>query len=106
MKIVRAIFSTLLLAPVYFYKGAISPHLSPSCRHTPSCSTYAIDAIKKHGPLLGLAMGTNRILRCRPGGTWGYDPVPLIWIKRYKPFRSWTGVWRKCNRLKYDTVRN
>ena len=43
-----------------------------------TCSQYMLDALKIHGPFTGLIMGTGRILRCRPGGTHGYDPVPLL----------------------------
>lgn len=66
----------LLLIPIYFYKGAISPLTPPSCRFTPSCSTYAIEALKKHGPLKGLYLTIRRLLRCHPWGGSGYDPVP------------------------------
>lgn len=66
----------LLLLPVYFYKGAISPLTPPSCRFTPSCSTYALEAIRKHGPFKGLYLALRRILRCHPWGGSGYDPVP------------------------------
>jgi putative component of membrane protein insertase Oxa1/YidC/SpoIIIJ protein YidD len=55
-----------------------------------------LDALRIHGPFIGFAMGTNRILRCRPGGTHGYDPVPLIRFRRYKHFSR----FEKCNRLK------
>jgi len=101
-KTLNAIFSFLLSVPVYIYRYSISPLIRPACRHVPSCSQYALDALKIHGPVRGLAMGTNRILRCRPGGTHGYDPVPLIWIKRYKPWSTWCGKWKVCNRLKED----
>lgn len=97
----KKMFSFLLSVPVYLYRYMISPYLRPACRHVPSCSQYALDALKLHGPLRGLIMGTNRILRCRPGGTHGYDPVPLILIKRYKPAGSLTGKLPKCNRLKH-----
>lgn len=66
----------LLLLPIYFYKGAISPLTPPSCRFTPSCSTYALEAIRKHGPVKGLYLALRRILRCHPWGGSGYDPVP------------------------------
>lgn len=75
-KQLRKVFTQLLLLPIYFYKGAISPLTSPSCRFTPSCSTYAIEALKKHGPLKGLYLALRRILRCHPWGGHGYDPVP------------------------------
>ena len=75
-KQLRKVFTQLLLPPIYFYKGAISPLTPPSCRFTPSCSTYAIEALKKHGPLKGLYLALRRILRCHPWGGHGYDPVP------------------------------
>ena len=73
---VRKLFVWLLLLPIYFYKVAISPLTPPSCRYTPSCSTYAEEAIRKHGPLKGLYLAIRRILRCHPWGGSGYDPVP------------------------------
>lgn len=72
----RKLVVWLLLLPIYFYKGAISPLTPPSCRFTPSCSTYAIEAIRRHGPLRGLYLAIRRILRCHPWGRSGYDPVP------------------------------
>ncbi|MBQ1836828.1 MAG: membrane protein insertion efficiency factor YidD, partial [Paludibacteraceae bacterium] len=54
----------------------ISPLLPPSCRYTPTCSQYALEAIQKHGPLKGLYLAVRRILRCNPWGGSGYDPVP------------------------------
>ena len=73
---IRQLFVWLLLLPIYFYKVAISPLTPPSCRYTPSCSTYAVEAIRKHGPLKGLYLAVRRILRCHPWGGSGYDPVP------------------------------
>jgi len=73
---VRTLFMWLFLLPIYFYKVAISPLTPPSCRYTPSCSTYAVEAIRKHGPLKGLYLAVRRILRCHPWGGSGYDPVP------------------------------
>jgi len=66
----------LLMVPVYFYKYVISPMTPASCRHIPSCSEYALEALKVHGPLKGIYMATRRILKCHPWGTHGYDPVP------------------------------
>ena len=73
----RWIFSLLLLIPIYFYRICISPLTPPSCRFTPTCSAYAVEAIKKHGPVKGLYLTVRRILRCHPWGGSGYDPVPL-----------------------------
>jgi putative membrane protein insertion efficiency factor len=94
------ILSFIISLPVHFYRYAISPYFSPACRHVPSCSQYMLDALKLHGPLHGLAMGLNRILRCRPGGTHGYDPVPLFRIRKYKPVNSMLRTWKSENRLK------
>ncbi len=94
------ILSRILMLPVYFYRFFISPLKGPSCRHVPSCSAYAIEALKIHGPWRGLVMGTGRILRCRPGGTHGFDPVPRFIFRRYKPLMTVTGRWKRCNRLK------
>ena len=72
----RKSFSFLLLLPIYFYRLFISPITPPSCRFTPTCSAYAVEAIKKHGPIKGLYLAIRRILRCHPWGGSGYDPVP------------------------------
>ncbi|MDO5523548.1 MAG: membrane protein insertion efficiency factor YidD [Bacteroidia bacterium] len=76
LKFLRNVFTQLLLAPVYLYRFAISPLLPPSCRYTPTCSRYAIDALKKHGPARGTYLAAKRILSCHPWGGSGYDPVP------------------------------
>ena len=76
MEIVKKIVSQLLLLPIYFYRNCISPLLPPTCRYSPTCSQYAIEAIKKHGPLKGLWLTIKRICRCHPWGGSGYDPVP------------------------------
>ncbi|MFV0483953.1 MAG: membrane protein insertion efficiency factor YidD [Bacteroidales bacterium] len=66
----------IVLFPVYLYRWFISPILPPSCRHTPTCSQYAIEAVKKRGVFVGIYLTINRILRCHPWGTEGHDPVP------------------------------
>ena len=65
-----------LLAAVKAYRLGISPMLTPSCRHLPTCSEYFIEAVEQHGPCKGGYYGLKRILRCNPWGTSGYDPVP------------------------------
>lgn len=72
----KKLLTKILILPIYFYKYSISPMLPPSCRYTPTCSEYAIEAIKKHGPFNGLWLATKRLLRCHPWGGKGYDPVP------------------------------
>ena len=58
------------------YQQLLSPHLGGGCRHVPSCSHYAREAIERHGLARGLPLAFGRLLRCHPLGTRGYDPVP------------------------------
>ncbi|MCU0437420.1 MAG: membrane protein insertion efficiency factor YidD [Raineya sp.] len=66
----------VLVGIVRFYQRAISPLYPATCRYTPTCSQYMIDAIKEHGIFKGTWMGLKRIGRCHPWGGSGYDPVP------------------------------
>jgi len=68
--------TTLFLLPVYFYRYCISPLTPASCRYSPTCSEYAVLAIKKYGPFKGSYLTVKRILRCHPWGGYGFDPVP------------------------------
>ncbi|MBE6230122.1 MAG: membrane protein insertion efficiency factor YidD [Bacteroidales bacterium] len=65
-----------LLLLVRFYQVCISPLKPPTCRFTPTCSQYAIEALRKHGPIKGVYLTVRRLLRCHPWGGSGYDPVP------------------------------
>ena len=58
------------------YQICISPLFPRSCRFEPTCSAYAMEAIKKYGPFKGLLLSIRRILRCNPFNEGGYDPVP------------------------------
>ena len=71
-------FARLILRAVRFYQRRISGAVGGrnTCRFTPSCSEYMIGAVTKYGAFRGVCMGIRRILRCRPGGGYGYDPVP------------------------------
>ncbi|OFX23890.1 MAG: membrane protein insertion efficiency factor YidD [Bacteroidetes bacterium GWA2_31_9b] len=86
--LLKKIVGYIFLIPIYFYKWVISPYTPASCRHTPTCSQYAVDAIKMYGPFTGGLLSINRISRCHPWGTHGYDPVPKILVKKYKPFKK------------------
>ena len=72
----KRIFSLLLIIPIKSYQIIISPLLGPSCRFTPTCSQYAVEAIQKYGPFKGSWLSFKRILKCHPWGGSGYDPVP------------------------------
>ena len=72
----KSLLVKLLTAPILFYQRCISPLTPPSCRFTHTCSQYALEAIRKHGPLRGTYLAVRRLLRCHPWGGYGYDPVP------------------------------
>jgi putative membrane protein insertion efficiency factor len=63
-------------ALIKIYQFLISPYLMPSCRFTPSCSEYGLQAIQKHGAGKGLHLTLKRVCSCHPWGRHGYDPVP------------------------------
>ncbi len=73
--LMRALGVALIL-PIRFYQRFISPLTPPACRFTPTCSQYAVEAIRKYGPLKGGWLALKRICRCHPWGGSGYDPVP------------------------------
>ena len=68
------IFIPVLL--IRFYQRCISPLTPPSCRFTPTCSQYALEALRKHGLIKGSWLAFKRIIRCHPWGGSGFDPVP------------------------------
>ena len=69
-------FGRMLIGLVRFYQTAISSWTPASCRFTPTCSAYAIEAIEKHGSVRGVWLALRRIGRCHPWGGYGFDPVP------------------------------
>ena len=72
----RTALSFLLALPVRFYRYFISPMLPPSCRYSPTCSEYALEALRIHGPFRGSWLTLRRLARCHPWGGHGHDPVP------------------------------
>ncbi|GAB7089034.1 membrane protein insertion efficiency factor YidD [Marinifilum fragile] len=66
----------IMILPIKFYQYFISPLTPSACRYTPTCSSYAIQALKKHGPFKGSYLAIKRILSCHPWGGHGHDPVP------------------------------
>ena len=78
----------LMILLVRFYKKFISPILPGSCRFTPTCSSYAIEAFEKRGFFAGLILTVWRILRCNPFCKGGYDPVPEKGFRRVRDTES------------------
>jgi putative membrane protein insertion efficiency factor len=66
----------LVMLPIRGYRRFISPGLPPSCRFTPSCSQYALEAVSKYGALKGTWLAARRLVRCHPFHSGGYDPIP------------------------------
>lgn len=79
---IRRAFARLPVAGLVFliraYQIVIAPLWIGGCRHYPTCSAYAIEALQVHGAKRGMCLAFGRLLRCRPGGTWGYDPVEHV----------------------------
>ena len=76
MKRAGALASTIIRWAIWFYKALVSPYLPPACRFTPTCSVYAMEALKRHGLVKGLLLSLWRLIRCNPFCDGGYDPVP------------------------------
>ena len=76
IKILEFPFKMLFLLLIYVYKFCISPLLPKTCRFYPSCSAYAVQAIKEYGAFRGLCLAIKRILRCNPKSKCGFDPLP------------------------------
>ena len=72
---IKQIWYLIFITPIKIYQLFISPMLPNTCRHLPTCSDYTIEAINEYGVLKGIIKGLNRILRCNPLGSSGYDPV-------------------------------
>ncbi|MCL2597966.1 MAG: membrane protein insertion efficiency factor YidD [Paludibacter sp.] len=76
MRHLKQIINNIILLPVFIYRAVISPLKPSTCRYTPTCSQYAIDAVRKYGIFKGGYLALRRLLRCHPWGGSGYDPVP------------------------------
>jgi putative membrane protein insertion efficiency factor len=72
---VRGVLRNIAAAPVLFYSRFISPAFPRRCKYEPSCSHYAVDAIREYGILKGAVLAGWRLLRCNPWSYGGYDPV-------------------------------
>ncbi|MCB0510861.1 MAG: membrane protein insertion efficiency factor YidD [Chitinophagales bacterium] len=76
MQTLKYIFALPFILLIRAYQLIISPWLPSSCRYTPTCSAYGLEAFKKHGPIKGLYLTIKRVGSCHPWGGSGYDPVP------------------------------
>ncbi|MBQ5357985.1 MAG: membrane protein insertion efficiency factor YidD [Alistipes sp.] len=76
VKVCKRVCAFPFIVLVRFYQLCISPLTPAACRFTPTCSQYALEALKKYGPIKGGWLALRRILRCHPWGGSGYDPVP------------------------------
>ena len=84
-----------LKAPIFVYRYTLAWFAGGRCRHAPSCSEYAIDAINLNGPWRGFWLALSRFIRCRPGGTSGYDAAPDIRHEHHPFWTPWRyGRWR------------
>lgn len=72
----KKLLNRFFIILIRFYQWAISPYFAPSCRYTPTCSEYGIEALKKYGPFKGGWLTLKRFVSCNPWGGSGYDPVP------------------------------
>ncbi len=83
-----------LKLPVLVYRYTLSPLIGQRCRHLPTCSEYALDAIDTNGAWRGFWLTVSRLSRCHPWGTSGFDPAPDIRHEHY-PWAPWSyGRWR------------
>ena len=106
----------IFLLLIFIYQKIISPSLMPSCRYTPTCSQYGIEAIKKYGPLKGGWLTIKRFSRCHPWGGHGHDPVPwkivvsrkswvvsresVLFFNFCFPAGAWALLWGFCIRYR------
>ena len=77
----------LLLAPLHLYRRVISPAIAPRCRYHPTCSQYALEAVRSHGLIRGGVLAVWRVMRCNPWSQGGVDPVASQTIFRPRAAR-------------------
>lgn len=75
-RLICGLLKAIMLFLIQFYRHAISPLFPPCCRFVPTCSAYALEAVRRYGPFKGGWLAIRRILRCHPFNPGGYDPVP------------------------------
>jgi uncharacterized protein len=85
---VKRMLTALLIAPIRLYQRWISPAFAPRCRYYPTCSAYAVEAIRELGPIRGLILAAWRLLRCNPFSHGGVDELSDRRLFRKTPTRS------------------
>jgi hypothetical protein len=89
-----SVAARLLKAPIVLYRNTLSGLIGRQCRHLPTCSEYALDAIDRNGAWRGFWLGLARTARCHPWGSSGFDPAPDI-RNEHHPWAPWRyGRWR------------
>jgi uncharacterized protein len=89
-----SVAGSLLKAPIHLYRWTLKPYVGWNCRHVPTCSEYALEAIETNGAWRGFWLTLSRLLRCHPWGSHGHDPVPDLRAE-FHPFAPWRyGRWR------------
>jgi putative membrane protein insertion efficiency factor len=88
--VLRRTLRLVLRVPVLIYRYGISPFTPGSCRHLPTCSEYASEAVRRHGGWNGFWLAFSRIMRCHPWGSHGFDPVP----EHLEGHFPWWQAWR------------
>ena len=84
----KKLVKAFLILLIKTYQKTISPMFGQKCRHHPSCSSFGIEAIEKHGPIKGIILTTARVIRCNPWSLGGFDPVPEnVNYKKIKSFK-------------------
>lgn len=87
------VFRALIKIPIHIYRWTLKPIIGLECRHEPTCSAYALEAIDTNGAWKGFWLTVSRLSRCHPWGTHGYDPPPDLRAVSY-PFQPWRyGRW-------------
>jgi putative membrane protein insertion efficiency factor len=92
---VSKVAAAALKLPIHAYRYSLSMLIGRRCRHAPTCSEYALEAIDLNGPWRGFWLAVSRFWRCRPGGTHGFDPAPDIRSEHHPLLAAWRyGRWR------------
>lgn len=92
----------LAQAPVHAYRWLLKPLMGHECRHLPTCSEYALEAIETNGAWRGSWLAAGRVCRCHPWGTSGFDPVPDIRAVRH-PLSPWRYACRSSSRARVQS---